>query len=83
MSFLPSAEDRLKRWKERWEVHDPDVLCRHCGGRQAIHVSHRTFNDHHIAGCPRSSDLPQFPWKDLTLILKDWKKEIGRAPRDS
>jgi len=83
MRNRPSADNRLVHWKAWWDIYDPDVHCRYCSGRQPIDESYLSFYPHHTPGCARSSDLPQFPWQELVRILKDWKTEVGRAPRNS
>jgi hypothetical protein len=64
------AEARLTRWKQRWEVVDPDIRCLVCGGTQSLFGPHGSFNRHHALDCPMRSDLPQSPKQDLVKILR-------------
>lgn len=77
MSDIPSmSEDRLERWKQRWEVIDPDIRCLACGGRQPLHIWYDVFNRYHAPGCRIQSDLPQRPKHDLMQILQALSEEL-------
>lgn len=77
MAEINTPDARLQRWKRWWDVDDPYVCCTQCGARQLIENADEPFNTLHALDCPLRSDLPQYPWRALKALLKEWQQEQG------
>lgn len=71
-----SADARIQRWNLWWNIEEPYVCCLRCGASQLIDQAFKPFNSHHTMSCTLRSDLPQYPWRELSQLLKMWQLEL-------
>lgn len=80
LDTLKTADARLQHWKRWWAVEDPYVRCTQCDATQPLEHATEPFNALHLPNCPLQSDLPQYPWRTLSAILKDVRHDQGTGP---
>ena len=68
LQLVPRDRD-LSVWKTKWLHEETSVRCSECLASQPYTEAKRPFR--HVKGCPRATEFSQFPWMDLTSILKD------------
>ncbi|WP_238935266.1 hypothetical protein, partial [Pseudomonas typographi] len=55
-------------WLERWTLDERGVTCRSCGASQLLTDARRPFE--HREGCEQVKPAAEFPWRDLTAVLR-------------
>ena len=65
--------DRLIGWTKRWNLFGRQVICGQCMTIQDVDKADKAFV--HDPHCAKATDLHQYPWLELTEILRGLSKD--------
>jgi hypothetical protein len=65
--------DRLIGWAKQWNLFCRQVICVQCMMTQDVDSADKSFV--HDPHCAKATDLLQYPWIELTEIMRDLPKD--------
>jgi hypothetical protein len=71
---LIANTDDLKEWNTLWELEGDYVKCKVCSFAQRPQEANYPFT--HRETCTAAGAYPHFPWRDLTWIIEQMKRDL-------
>ena len=71
---LVADQSDIDEWNQQWHLEGDHLDCKACGFSQFPQQARHPFT--HKPGCTAVRAYPHFPWRDLTWIIEQIKRDL-------